>query len=241
MIKIAICDDDKYICKNVEKMLLVYANNNGLNFNVEAFFSGEELFNKIQNLVRYDIFLLDIKMFEVNGLDIGRYIRKDLNDYSAKIIYISAEEQYMKEMFKVQPLDFLKKPINTQELYQVLDLACKLIAGEERKFFYKKGHDTHSVFLKDILYFTGFGRKITITMIDTVDEFYGKISEVLAKLDNSKFIQVHKSYIANYDYIITIKSNEIEMANNFTIAISRNLKDNVRNKHLQFIKETNNP
>ncbi|MEG0018912.1 MAG: DNA-binding response regulator, partial [Oscillospiraceae bacterium] len=68
MIKIAICDDDKYICKNVEKMLLVYANNNGLNFNVEAFFSGEELFNKIQNLVRYDIFLLDIKMCEVNGL-----------------------------------------------------------------------------------------------------------------------------------------------------------------------------
>lgn len=240
MIKIAICDDDKYICGNIEKMLLEYAKEKYLNFNIEVFFSGEELFRQFKNLISYDIFLLDIKMFEINGLDVGHYIRKELKDYSAKIIYISAEEHYMKEMFKVQPLDFLKKPIDTQELSYVLDLSCKLITGETRDFFYKKGCETHAVPVKDILYFTGTGRKIIITTLNGTDEFYGKISEVLVGLDSSKFIQVHKSYIVNYNYITTIKSSEVKMADNFAIAISRNLKDKVKIKHLQFVKEVNN-
>ncbi len=50
------------------------------------------------------------------------------------------------------------------------------------------------------------------------------IKEFLEKVINENFIQVHKSFIVNKEYIVTIESNKISMTNGIIIPFSRTFK-----------------
>lgn len=50
------------------------------------------------------------------------------------------------------------------------------------------------------------------------------IKEFLEKVTNENFIQVHKSFIVNKEYIVTIESNKISMANGINVPFSRTFK-----------------
>lgn len=50
------------------------------------------------------------------------------------------------------------------------------------------------------------------------------IKEFLEKVTNENFIQVHKSFIVNKEFIVTIESNKISMANGINVPFSRTFK-----------------
>jgi len=50
------------------------------------------------------------------------------------------------------------------------------------------------------------------------------IKEFLEKVTNENFIQVHKSFIVNKEFIVTIESNQISMANGIIVPFSRTFK-----------------
>ena len=68
-----------------------------------------------------------------NGVEIGRHIRNVMKNNITQIVYITAFDGYEQALFKVRPMDFLKKPftdidvINTVETYiELYDSAGKL-------------------------------------------------------------------------------------------------------------------
>lgn len=46
----ALCDDDKYITKEIKKLLLEYAKDNRITIDIDEFESGEELLNSEKKL-----------------------------------------------------------------------------------------------------------------------------------------------------------------------------------------------
>ena len=87
--KIAICDDDKKICTQIESTLLEYAEKFMQNIEVLVFFSGEDLIEYMNKGNIFQLIYLDIEMKKMNGVDVGKYIRKILKDYATEIVYIS--------------------------------------------------------------------------------------------------------------------------------------------------------
>ena len=76
-----------------------------------------------------DILYLDIELFEVSGIDAGIFIRKQMENHTMQIIYISGKQSYAQQLFKVQPMDFLVKPIEEEKIEETLALALRL-SGE---------------------------------------------------------------------------------------------------------------
>lgn len=66
-----------------------------------------------------DILFLDIELFKMTGIEIGHYIRNELDDMGLQLIYISGQPSYAQQLFKTQPMDFLVKPI-TQDRCSVI-------------------------------------------------------------------------------------------------------------------------
>jgi len=56
-------------------------------------------------------------------------------------------------LFEVQPLNFIKKPIDSRKLKKCIQLAIKLLKIENKSFSYQKGNKIKRVDIKDILYF----------------------------------------------------------------------------------------
>ena len=65
----ALCDDDKYITKEIKKLLLEYAKDNRITIDIDEFESGEELLNSEKN---YDIIVLDYQLGSTNGLPLQK-------------------------------------------------------------------------------------------------------------------------------------------------------------------------
>jgi len=82
----------------------------------------------------YDLLLLDIKMPDINGLDLYQEIRKI--DDKVKVCFLTASEMFYEKFRKEEPYSkvdkelFIAKPIENEEL---LDYLNKVINNSNRK------------------------------------------------------------------------------------------------------------
>lgn len=231
MFKIAICDDDKALCMQLKVMLNEIIENPDAE--IFVFYTGEELCDLLTDGKRFDIIFLDIELCKINGVEVGRKIRNELNDETTQIIYISSKDSYAMELFDVRPLNFLLKPIKKEKIESVLKTAKNIMVNTNQYYEYKIGNVNFNILTSDILYFESNGRKVKIILKDDEKEYYGKLSEVEEKLKNSDFFFIHKSYFINFNHVIEYAYEYVKMSNNEILAISQNNRKAVREKLLQ--------
>lgn len=236
MFKIAICDDIKSTCDEIKDIILNISKGAlSENISIDIFYSGEALISDIreeENL--YDLIFLDIELGgKINGVEVGRIIRGEMDDYITQIVYISSKNNYDRQLFDVQPLHFLQKPIDVLKIENDIKLAIK-ISGKENKFFeFKNLRNIIKVPYKDILYFESRGREIILVSCKTQYIFYNNIHS-LSKILPDFFIYPNRSYLVNYELITCFKFEELVMSNGDVIPISRNKRKEIRNLQLMF-------
>ena len=236
MFKIAICDDIKSTCDEIKDIILNISKGTlSENISIDIFYSGEALISDIreeENL--YDLIFLDIELGgKINGVEVGRIIRGEMDDYITQIVYISSKNNYDRQLFDVQPLHFLQKPIDVIKIENDIKLAIKISRKENRFFEFKNLRNITKVPYKDILYFESRGREIILVSCKTQYIFYNNIHS-LSKILPDFFIYPHRSYLVNYELITCFKFEELVMSNGDVIPISRNKRKEIRNLQLMF-------
>ncbi|WP_157888253.1 response regulator [Neptunicoccus sediminis] len=103
--------------------------------------SGAEALKTIQNSpTRFDCFLLDIQMPEMDGIELCNHIRKFPAYRSAPILMITAmaDRQYIDRAFAAGASDYVTKPFDVLELGTRVNLAARLVqehaAAEDKSF-----------------------------------------------------------------------------------------------------------
>ncbi len=134
MYDIGICDDGENICTSIENMLLQYAGENNIQITVNIWYTGEGLKDYLKAGNHLDILFLDIELFKITGIEVGNYIRKQLDDRGMQIVYISGKASYAQQLFKTQPLDFLVKPILQEQINETIETAVRIINKKKEKF-----------------------------------------------------------------------------------------------------------
>lgn len=232
MYQIGICDDGKNICAYIEDILLQYAEDRNIQIETNAWYSGEELRDYLSAGNHVDILFLDIELFKMTGIEVGNYIRKQLDDIGMQIIYISGKASYAQQLFKTQPLDFLVKPISQEQIKEVMDEAIKIIERKNRKFKFQQGKEYYYVSMGDIIYLESEGRKIRVVTLKAAFEFYGRLKEI-AKGLSEDFIVIHQSYIVNKEYVFRYTYEMVELIDGTVLTISSVNRKQVREKLLR--------
>lgn len=235
MFKIAICDDIKETCEEIKNIIL---NMGKAGFceeiGISVFYSGEALASELKEGILYDLIFLDIELgSRINGVDIGHIIRNEMDNYITQIVYISSKDTYDRQLFDVQPLHFLQKPISADKLMQDIRLAAKISQKENRIFEFKSLRDTIRIPYRDILYFESRGREILVAGTKGDYTFYGNIHSLIGALPEF-FIHPHRSYLVNYELVTCFKFEELIMANGSIIPISRSKRKEIRELQLVF-------
>lgn len=114
MKKIAICDDEPAVRKQME----AYFKELESVFCISYFESGEAL---LESDVLYDVIFLDIDMKGISGIDTARKIR--VRDKKAKIIYVTAYEDFREYAFGVHAFGYLVKPVEKEKILEILQEA----------------------------------------------------------------------------------------------------------------------
>ncbi len=232
--RIAICDDDISFTSKLEDIISREIAKNGKKTEIDVFFDGETLVKSIENGQRYSMIFLDIEMKKMNGITAARRIRQ-LDRYTL-IIYISSYDDYLKELFEVEPFRFVSKPIQLEQLQRYCAEAIKKIEGMNNLFVYSYNKEEYSVPIKEIVYFESNKRLIDIHMNDgTVRSFYGKLNNVEKEIQkmNKHFIRIHQSFLVNYSYVKRMTFSEVVLEYNneeYVLRISEDRRSTVRQK-----------
>lgn len=129
MYRVAICDDEKSSAAEAAGLLEKYKRSKpGLEFKLDIFNSSIELLGAMEK-ESYDIYLLDIYIDKMNGIEIADTIRK--RDYSGHIIFMTTSNAFYKEAFRIRAVHYLEKPILEEEFFSAMDRVC---VEEEAKF-----------------------------------------------------------------------------------------------------------
>lgn len=124
-----IIDDDKDICVLLKKLLTEDG------YNVEISTRPKQALRKIREKT-YHVIILDLKMPDINGLDLLTKIKKINSDISVIILTAFPSVDSAVQTLKADAFDYVEKPFNIDKLRKTIKTALRsrllLIEPEER-------------------------------------------------------------------------------------------------------------
>lgn len=234
MINFIVCDNNKHILKNVVTTIDNIMMKNNIGYKIFSFSEYNNQFkSKVDAKKANTIYILDIHVNQVSGIDMARKIRE--NDQQAIIIFLSRYHQ-LAEMIITQdimPLTFISKYRNYQErLKTVIDNALSILNIRKQLKIKEKGIH-YQIPLRDILYITHDSVERKSIVITDYSEFHiGRtLSEIFDQL-NSQFKYSHRACIVNMERVTKLdtKKKLITFDNGKTI-------DLISNNHKKELKE----
>lgn len=227
MINIAICDDENIIVSQIENIIFNICKREGIPINTDVFYSGRALEKEISSGTKYDLIYLDIQMTNGDGITTAKNIRK--MDENVLLIYVSGYDKYMMELFRLDVLAFIKKPIDNKYFENIFLDANRKICNNKVYFSFYYKNEEYKILCIDILYFESSGRKINVHVRnDSIEKFNGKLSEVESWLDKGKipFLRIHQSYLVNYHHIKSRSKTEVTLIDGTKLPISEDRRKN---------------
>lgn len=237
MFRVAVCDDEQVICSQIENILVKYAAESNEKIDTQVFYSGEDLCRFLEMGQAFDLIFLDIEMDLINGIEVGKKIRDEMDNQISQIVYISGKDNYYRDLFDVRPMHFLHKPIQDADIIKDVRLAMKLADKLGGVFTYKKGHEYYKKPIKNILYFESSNREVRMVTTEGAELFYGKLDDIFTQVAKYQFMFIHKSYIVNYYYVTKFRYEEVTMSNEVVLPISQARRKTTRELQLKFERE----
>lgn len=237
MIRLGICDDDEKIlnllCKMIEEQY-------GEQLQIQTWSSPEDLlfWCEEEGGVPLDIVLIDIVLKKESGVELAKRLQQ--LSRRVKIIFITGFIEFAADIFEIEPVYLLKKPISVIKLVEAIDRAMEKIRIEESQVITLQSKGTvFRIAIGSILYVESRERKLLIHQdIGELITIYMKMDELEEKLSSMRlFLRCHHSYLINMDYIKTFTAHEVELLNGTKILVSRPKSKNARECFLAYLGE----
>ncbi len=232
MIRIAVCDDEKYMSDKVRKMVSDFFHKKNIEIMILQFSTGEDLLKYDQTI---DIIFLDIQMKDIDGMETARKLRSC--KFKGYLIFITILKEMVFQAFEVQAYDYLIKPLKEKDFEKTMErLLLSMQNAKEANLLIQRGYETRIIPLKDIVFCEIIDRKIYLHLISSeVIDFYDRIENLEAKLNN-RFFRCHRSFLINLRYLKGYKNGIAYMENGKEIPVSRLRSKEFSNIILQYMK-----
>lgn len=227
--KVLIVDDDKkfakvlendvhtFFCHKQDKATITVVNNN---------------FRELDMINKYHIVFLDIDLITDDGITIAKQLR-DI-DNNVMIVFVSSKSNLVFKSFVVKPFYFLRKSnykIDLMYFFEMLDNYFKkntLISLDSRA---TKVH----IPADSIVYVESHDHQLSIHSKNEIYFDSSSLYKFLQKVSNTNFVQIHKSYIINLDYLKGIDKGEILLVENTRLPIGRKYRDSFYEKYQNYL------
>lgn len=225
MLRIAICDDEAQYVHQTAKLVQEYLGGRpDLSGQVFPFRLGRELLCQVEETGGFDLYLLDIIMPGLNGIETGRQLRQ-LGD-GGEIVYLTTSADYAVDSYSVRAFFYLLKPLEKDRLFQVLDAAVKKLNERRSKAVLITTKDgPRRVLLDQILYVERVGRSLRYFCsggaVDSLSLRVPFHTAVEPLLSDPRFCQCGSSFAFNLQHVAGVNGQEVLLDSGDPVAIPR--------------------
>lgn len=215
--RIAICDDYAVYREQVSYIIKEYFSNKGQVVTVTTYEDGNTLLHDAQTIGGYDIYILDVLMPTISGIELGMELRKlGLN---GQIIYLTSSDEYAVDAFKTKAFNYILKPIDKSELCATLDEVLPLLSSHAQKSLIVKTREGDvRIAFNNILYADMVKRMITYhltngTVIEGITIRTTFAEAVQDLLSEERFVLSTASSVVNLHYISMVDKDSVVFEN----------------------------
>ncbi len=205
----------------------------------------------ILELKNTDLVLLDINL---KGDHDGVWLSKVINkNYGLPFLFITAysDSKTINKAIDSNPFGYLVKPIRQNELYIAISLIIKGLKTNKKSYlantkleneedliekqthvFVKSGFSFCKIPFDQIIYIQSFKNYLEINHGNSKTLVRKKLGEFLSSLPNDNFLQVHRSYVINLNYVEEITDSEVTVKS-IIIPLSKQFKQDLKLKLLK--------
>lgn len=227
-LSIAVCDDDKMQIDRAMACLQAYCQSHTeLEADVQAFCDGRALLESAGAREGFDIYILDILMPGLDGIQLGRRLRElSRRKRSGEIIYLTCSNEYAADSYDVRAFFYLLKPVADAQLFEVLDAAIKKLQRRRLDFILVTTRSgARRIYLDDVIYIERVGRVMRYNCIDAaVDSltlrttFREAIANVLL---DPRFYLCGASYALNFQHVVGVEGQKALLDNGEDLLLPR--------------------
>ena len=242
LLEIAVCDDEADDLDYAVYTLNEIFKNQNIDYNIMTFLSANEMLDNVRKL---DIGVLDISMKELNGINLGRSLKRKFP--CVKLIYITGYEEYcMQAINDVHAFSFLCKPLDKYKMEkQIIEALSHMSDTVIEKEFYKvtdnngKEHMSLKIKLNDILYFEYIkrSRKVSIVLADETYEYECIFEKLVEELQQYNFAVNCRGNLVNLRHIEKIKGFSIYLDNGKELQIAQKRSVDFKEKMNAFLQK----
>lgn len=238
MYKILIIEDDKTQCENLKS--LIASSFTETELTIFTAFNFKDALN-LSQIYDIDLFFIDIFLEETSGIDLAKKIRENTKYLLTWMIFVTSDISSIVQAFKeTHCYDYIIKPYNPDEIISLCRRLLFKPTDENKNLILKINNSTRiKLPLNSILYIEKSGFDCIIhTVTGTVKSKYTSLKRILESLSNNNFVQSHKSFIVNKDFIKSIniidgQSWEVEFINSKKMAfIGKKFKNSFKEFNL---------
>ena len=237
MIKAIIIDDEFNAIKNLKWEIENFCDDIEV---CDTFTNPKEAISAV-NYLKPDCVFLDIEMPEMDGFQ----LLSQLSFRDFDLIITTAYDNYAIKAFKEHAIDYLLKPIDSEDLLKTISRVRKnqkqnslgeevkkiiesfATINEPKRLALPLVGKTIYVNMDDILFCKADSNYTEIHLINNQKEMLSKKLKELEAQTSKSFFRVHNSYLVNINYIKEFVKNEglyLVLENGKTIPVSRSRK-----------------
>jgi len=166
-----------------------------------------------------DILFVDIKMPELNGLDLIRTLTSP-----PAIIISTAYSEYAVTGFELSVTDYLLKPFSFERFLKAVSKAIdqrKSVTLQQSSpeqtepvfIVIQTAKAKYKFYIQDIIYLEGYGNFVKLHTIEGVTLLSKTLTYFVDILPGDQFVRIHKSYIVALKSITKLDVNNLEIKN----------------------------
>lgn len=168
-----------------------------------------------------DLLFLDIEMPELSGIELLNRL-----PILPMIIFTTSKTEYAFDAFEFQAIDYIKKPVTAQRFEQAVTKAYE--TAKKRQSYQTQTNDLYvredgrfiRVSCDEVLFFENVGDYVRVKTTKGQYIIHGTLKSIDEKLNDARFLKIHRSFIVNLDKIKDIEENSL-VIDKIIIPISR--------------------
>ena len=233
-LRLAICDDEPMDCALVAQMSREILGAEGVEAELSAYPSAAELLRAIRAGRAFHIFLLDVMMEGMDGMELAAALRAGHED--AAIIFISSNREMALRGYEVAAARYLAKPLDREKLREAL-LYCCAAHARRRALALPTADGQTRVDPSAILYVEAWERGVRLDLGAEKLEAKIPISQLAAMLPGGQFSYCHRTLLVNLACVRHVRYCELELKNGERLPISKYRLAQFKSEFLKYLRD----